>query len=386
MKTVRLHWSRSDGWHGVEDKESLAQAQWLLYFGSLAALAESDCYHALRKAAPAALIMGCSTGGEINGNEVADDTVIAVAVTFETTRIEAFSTSVESDHYEAGKKNAQSYQAGHSIARALDKPGLVSIFLLSDGLHVNGTELVRGIFDHLAEHVIVTGGLAGDGAAFKTTEVGLDEPPATRRVAAVGFYGRDLDIGYASIGGWDVFGPERVITKSNGNVLYELDGTPALDLYRNYLADFFDRPGGALMFPLSIRPPGTPEENCIVRTVMEIDEARKCLIFGGDVPEGYTAKLMRGNMEHLIDGAARAATHASQHDGKSWDLAVLVSCIGRKLLMGQRISDETEAVAEALGRTPIIGFYSYGEICHHTFTRECNLHNQTMTVTLFAER
>jgi len=115
----------------------------------------------------------------------------------------------------------------------------------------------------------------------------------------------------------------------------------------------------------------------------------RSMTFAGDVPQGWTAQLMRGNFDRLAEGAADAARQArtgldaSEQDPR---FSILVSCIGRRLLMGQRASDETEAAGLELGTTtPRLGFYSYGEISPHAKSGVCGLHNQTMTVTTFAE-
>lgn len=387
MKSETLTWNAARGWSRTPEAEVVANCQWALYFGSRQALEESKCYEYLRHLLPPeCIIMGCSSGGEIIESEVVDNTVVVILVAFKSTRIKTFTTRVSMDGtYEAGKKMAESFEAGRRLSRELNTQGLKNIFLLSDGLHVNGDELVRGIFDELPESVIVTGGLAGDGADFQTTLVGLDAPPEPGMVVAVGFYGNGLEIGYGSVGGWDTFGPERRVTKSDGNILYELDGQPALDLYKAYLREEINTPTGILLFPLSIYPSGTTSDHSIVRTVMSIDEEKQCLIFGGDVPQGHVARLMQGNFDHLVDGACRAANLAKSGQQAKWDVAVIVSCIGRKILLGQRIGDETEAVKELLPDTPVMGFYSYGEICHHEFTQKCGLHNQTMTITMMRE-
>ena len=232
----------------------------------------------------------------------------------------------------------------------------------------------------------MTGGLAGDGARFEVTLVGADGAPEEGRIAAIGLYGQSLTVGHGSVGGWDVFGPERTITRSSGNVLYELDGKPALDLYRTYLGDEAKNlPGSGLLFPLKIRPPHGPTQD-VVRTIVGIDEDANSLIFAGNIPEGYVGQLMRGNFENLIEGAAEAARMAGSAVNGERKLVVLVSCIGRKLLLGQPIGEEVEAVSQVFGEeTPVIGFYSYGEISPHAQTGICDLHNQTMTVTVLAE-
>lgn len=375
MQTELLCWTDKVGW----DKEpQLGNAGLVLYFGSKGTLDSGTRYSELQKFYPKAHLIGCSTGGEILGADVLDESIVAAAVQLEKTQLHTASTRIT--------EGGDSYAAGKELAEQLNKPGLRYVLLLSDGTNVNGSDLIQGIYDVLDESVLVTGGLAGDGADFKKTLVGLNAPPQEKLIAAVGFYGDSLHISYGSVGGWNPFGPERKITRSKDNVLYELEGKPALDLYKEYLGEDAARlPGSALLFPLSIRP--TPEsEHDIVRTIVGVDEDEKSMVFAGDVPEGYIAQLMRGNFNDLVDGAIKAADLAMASNNGSNSLAILVSCIGRKLLMGQSISDETEAVADVFGHAvPTIGFYSYGEICHQQFTKKCSLHNQTMTVTVIYE-
>jgi hypothetical protein len=259
------------------------------------------------------------------------------------------------------------------------------VFVLSDGLRVNGSELVKGLTEHLPSEVAVTGGLSGDGSRFSRTVVGLDGPPEGERIAVIGFYGDGLRIGFGSLGGWDSFGPERLVTRSRGAVLYELDGQPALELYKRYLGDYAaDLPSSGLLFPLTVRQ---GEDAGVVRTILAIDEAEQSLTFAGDVPEGARARLMRANFDRLVEGASGAAKIC--HDAlntKPADVAFLISCVGRKLVLQQRIEEEVEHVREVLGDGPVLaGFYSYGEISPFTPAARCELHNQTMTITTLLE-
>src|SRR4029078_1984861 len=184
--------------------------------------------------------------------------------------------------------------------------------------------------------------------------------------------------------------PRRRIPRSTRNVLYWLDGEPALDLYERYLGEEDARglPGTALLFPLLIRDPAQPDQD-VVRTILAVDREARSMTFAGDVPEGWVAQLMRGNFDRLAAGAARGAREARLGLGAECDgngLALLVSCIGRRLLMDQRIMDEVEAAVFELGsKIPRIGFYSYGEISPHGAAGHCQLHNQTMTVTAITE-
>ena len=172
-------------------------------------------------------------------------------------------------------------------------------------------------------------------------------------------------------------------------MLFEFDGEPALDLYERYLGEEETRglPGSGLLFPLRIFDPERPDHD-IVRTILAVDRAARSMTFAGDVPEGWTAQLMRGNFDRLAAGAAQAARQAVDGGGATFgdQLAILVSCIGRRLLMGQNTADELEAASAEFGpKVPQLGFYSYGEISPHRASGVCELHNQTMTVTTIAE-
>jgi hypothetical protein len=109
------------------------------------------------------------------------------------------------------------------------------------------------------------------------------------------------------------------------------------------------------------------------------------MTFAGDVPQGSTAQLMRGTTERLVDAAQSAAVSA-RLPGDEPSLAIAVSCVGRRLYLGQRVEDELEAVTSGLGpNCGLVGFYSYGELSPVS-AGTCDLHNQTMTITVLRER
>jgi hypothetical protein len=378
MKAQTLFWSPADGW--TKPGEAIEDAQLVLYFGSRSTIASGDRFHELRALFPKAQIAGCSTGGQIFSGDVTDDSVVAIAMRFEKTQVAVVDQCVTD--------GTTSFSAGRNIGTKLAGPELKSIFVLSDGLHVNGSELVSGILSGAGSHVTLTGGLAGDGADFQTTLVGVNAVPMPGRVAAVGFYGSAIALGHGSAGGWDEFGPQRRITRSTANVLFELDGEPALDLYERYLGDdAAGLPSTALLYPLLINDPANPKHS-VVRTILAVDRDKRTMTFAGDVPQGWSAQLMRGHFDRLADGAAEAARQASvlpKLHGSDV-AAIMVSCIGRRILMGQSIIDEIAAAETQLGHhVRAIGFYSYGEISPHAASGMCELHNQTMTVTTIAE-
>jgi hypothetical protein len=351
----------------------------VLCFAARQLISDASTWQNLRARFPKATIVAGSTAGEIAGTRVLDDVVVVTAVRFERGTIRAARVRL--------KDGQDSEAVGCALARQLSAPDLAHVLLLSDGIKVNGSDLVRGVTAELPSGVAVTGGLTGDAARFERTYVCLDEFDDVEAVVGVGFYGEAFRVGYGSMGGWDAFGPERRITRSEGNVLYEVDGKPALDLYEQYLGEHAaGLPASGLLFPMTVR--ARRDETGVVRTILSVDRAARSLTFAGDVPVGHFARLMRANFDRLLDGAAGAARVCEREPGGTGpELALLISCVGRKLVLKQRVEEEVEAVERALGASVILaGFYSYGEISPFTRGARCELHNQTMTVTTISER
>jgi hypothetical protein len=378
MKTAQYKWSQRDGWQPSLPTGEVERPGVVFIFGARPLIEAGERVSDLRAHFKGATILGCSTSGEIVGDTVVDDSVIATTVGLEHTRLQSASATIG--------EGKSSYAVGQELAQQLNDASLRHVFVLSDGLHVNGSDLARGLASGVSEGVSITGGLAGDGANFTETWVIAGDAAGPQRVAVIGLYGEGLRIGYGSMGGWEPFGPLRTITRAEGNVLYELDGRSALDLYKLYLGPLATQlPGSALLFPILVTEPKGGE--AVVRTVLSVDEQTKSMTFAGDIPDGGRAQFMKTNVDDLVDGARAAAKSSlSGLGGAQPDLALLVSCVGRKLVMKQRIEEEVEAVREVFGpNTKIAGFYSYGELCPFKQGGECRLHNQTMTITAFAE-
>ena len=327
---------------------------------------------------PNSKIIGCSTAGEIIGPFVNDTSLSVAVMQFERSSIEVVSAEI--------RQAEDSFAIGEKLASQIRHARLSAVFVLCDGLHVNGSELVNGLNSVLPKNVIVTGGLAADGDRFQRTWVIRNRKAESGAITIVGFYGKHLRVTHGSRGGWDSFGPERRVTRSEGNILYELDGKPALDLYKEYLGDLASGlPATALLFPLSIRQDSSDSRQ-LVRTILAINEDNHSMTFAGDIPRDCLAQLMRANFDRLVSGASAAADQARNNtapDGPT--LAIAISCVGRRLVLGERTEEETEITLEHLpDGTRQIGFYSYGEISPYT-TGICDLHNQTMTLTTFSE-
>lgn len=367
------------GWSDPLGGELDASPQLVLVFGEHDALSDEWILRRIGEFYPGAHLFGCSTSGEIAGGEAMEGSVVATAVRLEHTAIRAECRDA------AGCGGSRGI--GTALARALDKKDLRHVFVLSDGLFINGSDLALGLSDALAPGVSVTGGLAGDGTRFKSTSVICGGRLGEGSACALGFYSDRLKVGYGSLGGWDPFGPERLVTRSRGNVLYQLDGQDALALYETYLGRHAaGLPATALLFPLCLRAPDGVHDG-VVRTILAVDREKRTMTFAGDVPEGSFVRLMKANVDRLVDGASGAAGLSLKTGAAGPELAVLISCVGRKLVLKQRTDEEVEAVREIVGaQAAMTGFYSYGELAPTLPGGPCELHNQTMTITTFSER
>jgi hypothetical protein len=378
MKIEQNTWTQKTGWRPSAPGALGKSAQLVLVFGAKDILKQSPLPKELTSAYPDAHFAGCSTAGEICGTTVYDDSLTTVAVHFEKTTVRTYEV-------EAGSVE-ESFLAGERLAALVNPANLGHLFVLSKGINVNGSDLVKGLERNLPENVVITGGLAGDGARFQETLTFSDGVPKNNVITAIAFYGHNFKVGYGSVGGWDTFGPERIITRSKNNVLYELDGKNALELYKRYLGEHAKGlPATGLLFPLGIR--GKEATSSLVRTILATNDKEQSITFAGDVPEGYHARLMKVNYERMIDAAAQAAKNCQETiDCPKVELAIIISCCGRKWILKQRVEEELEAVREVFGNeTVLTGFYSYGEIAPVTGSKKCALHNETMTITAFSE-
>lgn len=389
MELQSFHYSQDTGWSIPSFPNLDSEHTLILVFAAPEFIDNPAAIKELAAHYPKAKMIGCSSAGEIAASSIHDKSLSVAVVRFNKTAIDIVKRPIE--------RAEDSYKAGEEIAKKLNKNDVRGIFLLSDGLKVNGSELVKGLNTIDKKHVVITGGLAGDGQRFKQTWTIFNGEIVTDHVVAVAFYGDSISIGHASKGGWDIFGLERRITKSKNNILYELDHKPALKLYKEYLGDrAAELPASGMLYPLAIRKDAADTRQ-LVRTILAVDEATQSLTFAGDVPEGYLAQLMRANFDRLITSASEAGELAmqimfpqDQQANKRTDkagavLSVAISCVGRRLVLGQHAEEETEAILDTLPEgAQQVGFYSYGELSPHT-VGNCDLHNQTMTITTFYE-
>ncbi|MBM3341338.1 MAG: hypothetical protein FJY56_04395 [Betaproteobacteria bacterium] len=351
----------------------------VIVFGSVVLLTDPALPALLRTQFGSAHHVGCTTSGEITSDGVSDGKLVITAVRFKQPdfRVASVETGGMDDSEGAGKR----------LATALAGEGLDAVLVLGQGVNINGSALIDGITQIAGRKVTLTGGLAGDGGKFVRTWTLCDGAVSDRHIVGVGFYGATIQLSHGSFGGWQPFGAARLVTRAKANVLYELDGEPALSIYKRYLGEYArDLPGSGLLFPFAMLGKDHSETG-LIRTILGIDETAGSLTLAGDIAEGGYLRLMTASTDALVDGA-EAAAEAAQNMFKRGEpcLALLVSCVGRKLVMGGRVDEEVEAVGDVFGKNAVLtGFYSNGEISPYVASPECKLHNQTMTITCLSD-
>jgi|KNS7NT10metaT_FD_contig_71_287733_length_3381_multi_3_in_0_out_0_3 hypothetical protein len=379
MKTVQLKKTKNSDFSYITDKKELTNPL-VIVFGNRYMLENENIYNEVKSIFKDGHIVFGSTSGNITSTSVDEESIIITAIEFEKSIYKIKTTNVlrsdnEIDSIEVGKK----------LIEQFDQKNLKHVFIISDGSYINGSQLTIGINSASSSNLLVTGALCGDAARFEKTLSSYNENPKEGEIVAIGLYGETLEVSFATNGGWAPFGPERLVTKSEDNILYEIDHKPALDLYKTYLGSKSkELPGAALLYPLNIK--SKDSNKSIVRTILNINEEDNSMILAGDIIEGSQVQLMMTNVDSIVNAAETGAEHALKTRNNKPELALLVSCIGRKLVLDQRVEEEVEEVIEVIGNNALVsGFYSYGEIAPFEDEKDCQLHNQTIAITLISE-
>jgi hypothetical protein len=369
----QLRWAAGEKLGGLTSLVDI-DPQWLLVFAAPAWFADRNLFATLRQRFPAARLSGCSTAGEITRSGVSDGSCTITAV-----------------HWPAGPPTTaiaelasldDSLAAGMRLGRQLGAPSAVVVF--TPGVDINASALVEGLVATLPPTTPIVGGLAGDGGAFRQTFTLSDQGVSSRAIVAVGLP-PGITVGRGSFGGWKPFGPAHKVTRSQGNILFELDGEPALAVYKRQLGEHANGlPLTGLMFPFEMLTSDHAQTG-LIRTMHRLDESNGSLVLAGDIDRRGYLRLMHASTDALVDGAATAAEAAMVGNADCSSLALLISCIGRKLVMAERVDEEVTAAVSILGAAVVTGFYSYGEISSTATNSACQLHNQTMTITCIRE-
>jgi hypothetical protein len=375
MKIEQRRLSSASGWRTTASTFTGEKPQLAFVFGPRRLLENSSLLTRVRETYPRTQLVFASGAGEFSGAEVSDDQLVVTALTLEKAYTRSLALTV------AGR--AGSHAAGRELGRLLNAADLTHVFVLCDGVKVNGSQLVEGLSAVLPAHVSVTGGLAGDGMDFHRTIVGLDANLGSERVVATGFYGADLRVAHGCSGGWAPYGDECVVTRAEENMLFELDGKPALQRYCEQLGEEATAlPLSTMRFPVHmVTEPGAA---AVVRASHLIDRETGMIEFAGDISTGAHIRFLRATHDDLIGGAVRAAQQTNAIGPA--DLVLCVDCIGRRVVLDDAAIREIQRMhAEFPPHAVFAGFYSYGEIAPPSGAAGSQFHNQTVTITALRE-
>lgn len=372
MQTEQIIWTKQSGWN---QQPVLLHPQCVFVFFHVDLIHEDERFQQIRTFYPNAHLLYCSTAGEIGYNQMMDETILVTALQFEHTQVRVWEEHLSSF--------SESKACGTHIAQALKDESLKAVFILSEGSITNGDHLVEGMRENLPENTIIVGGMAGDAGRFQKTYVGLNHLPGEGNIVAMALYGERIEVKTGCEGGWTAFGPIRTITHSHETTLFTLDNQPALEVYKRYLGDRAkELPSAALRFPLCLYMPNGKK---LVRTILRINEENASMTFAGSVPKGIKAQFMLASNEEIIEGAEIAAKESLGSTDP--DVVFVVSCVGRRIVLGERTEEELEAISRVYPNQPaVFGFYSNGEIAPMHEDGYVVLHNQSMTITTLTEK
>lgn len=353
---------------------ALSDADLVFVFGSVGILETPNFYSVLKDSFPNAHICGASCGSSILSESLVSDQCTILAIQFKAAQVRNLKVKISDRHDVDG--------VIHEIHKHFPLNNLKGLCILVDGFAINSGGLISNLTKKFPS-VPIFGGLASDGDAMITSCVMNNGIGEKGIISVSGFYGESLSISTALAGGWQRFGPERLITKSHDNILEEIDGKKAVQLYKEHLQkEHLNLPHDGLMLPLSVYPKDHPELGK-TRSVIGITDDEKALVFAGDVPKGHQARFMTSSIQSLCRGAEEAvATLKPNGDG----FAIAFSCIGHHMFLSSMTEDELDVLTGCLGpNIPLVGFYSNGEICPIGGKHESALHNQTTAIALITE-
>ncbi len=378
MKSVQVHLRKKDLTNNILQPLIDLKPHVVIAFADIEWANDGDFLQRLRTALSGVEVVGCSTAGEISNKGLFDKSMVLTGIRFDSadSKVRIFEEVVIADQAETGRK----------LGKQLAAEDLRGVFLFAPGIAIQGSSLLKGLKSVIDESTLVVGGLAGDSGKFKSTAVFHNEKSFNDKVLGLAFYGKDLELRHTAKAGFSSFGGVRQITKAQEHIVFEIDGQPALKIYKEALGKHAnDLPSTGLMFPLAVLD-NQQSETGLIRAVLGVDEAAQSLFLAGDVEANTFFKLMRAENKGLIAAAGKAAQNVNKNAVEG-SLGFLVSCVARRMVMGEAIEDEIEAaISELSDCTNVSGFYAYGEFGPFFTAGDCQLHNQTMSVTVLSER
>lgn len=271
--------------------------------------------------------------------------------------------------------------------------------ILSDGLISEGSNLIYGLQERLGKSFPLVGASASDNLRFLKTYLYFNQEVFSDGACGI-LWGGKLNFALGIKHGWKPLGKPRYVTKSRGNIVYEIDGANAAKIYEEYLACDLtklkrEQKYISIFYPIGIYLSG--EEEYLLRNILSIENDGS-LIFQGDVPQDSLIRLMIGTKESCLQATQQAVDEAKKGllsipmvDYKkrgAKNFVLVFDSISRYILLKEDANKELRIIKEGLGKdTPIIGIYTYGEqapLRSVSYQGQAYFHNQTITILAIA--
>ena len=322
-------------------------------------------------------IIGCTTDGEISSDGFRTDSAVLGGI-----------VSDQIDFHLASVKDLgqDCERAGITLAAKLPE-NVNYIQLFSDGLTGNGCAILRGLESVLDKTIPVCGGTAGDAGRFRRTWQFAGNRVFSNGAVAIGFSG-NFQVGTGASSGWSPIGLAKKVTRSVDNILYELNGEPALNVYERALGKHASKlPAVGVEYPLGLvteRGAEGEKDYLLLRATMSVNRKEGAISLAGEIPEGSTVHICCGDSASLLEAAKKAGRLAlADLEGRRPVMIFIYSCMARRLILGRQVEEEINCIREAVGPDlPVLGFYTYGEYGRIKKGGPNRLQNETVTVSV----
>lgn len=328
-------------------------------------------------------LIGCSGAGVISNNGIFRNGLgimllsLPKTISFNTAFVKGVRLKTA---LKAGDELGQKLLSGFQGARR----DLGIIF--SDGLLQESSGIVYGLQERLGRSFPVLGALASDNLRYLKTYVYFNQELANDAVCGIIFGGK-LNFAWGRKHGWKPLGKPHRVTRATGNIVYEIDNSPAASVYEEYVGAGLGRLKKnlkrlSIFYPLGIQI--AEEEEYMLRNIRSI-EGDGALIFQGDVPQDSIIRLMIGTKESCLSATHQAIEEAKKGLAqKKMDFAFIFDSVSRCILLGRDANKELEIIKEGLGSdTPLLGVYTYGEeapLKGTNYRGKTYFHSQTVTI------
>jgi hypothetical protein len=324
-------------------------------------------------------VVGCTTAGEIYDDELNENSASVLLMEMNP---KYFKILFESNEGNIRKTAAKIRKTADE---SFENPAL---FVLTSGLLNDGEEIVAGLKEGKQKEIPIFGGLSGDELQIKQTTIFTNQVVSSDGICAIAFDANHIEINGLATSGWQALGSEHTVTKAEGNVIYSINDTPALDYFIRFFgshddANIKDKPISTIsaQYPFQIMKEGGYS---VLRSPIMGDEINRSLTLVGRVNEGDKFRFsISPGIEVIEETVAnfQQFRNDSVHDA---DAFILVSCKGRHAALGPFLEDEVSQIYH-FWKKPMIGFLSYGEI-GNLDNGICDFHNETCSLITIKEK